>query len=105
MEANIVVRCGIIFEVRSMARDGEYGYWSKLTGDPDWQNVWSDWVFIHDLSTDVASAVHLDCVEALTPGGEQLVNEAWQDLCDTLGLDSQREYDSFDSMMRLSVQE
>ena len=104
MDANIAAKCGIIFEVRAMARDGEHGYWSKVTGDPDWQHVWSDWIFMHDLSSDVASAVYLGCVEALTPGGEQLVNDAWQDLCDTLGLDSEREYESFDAMVRMSVE-
>lgn len=103
MDGRIVRQCRIIWEVRDTALWGEQGYWFAVTGDPDWQLTWTNWIDNHDLGAHIASAVQYELVQALTDAGERAIRETWDDLCRDLGLDPRDEYESFERMLEMSV--
>lgn len=102
IDPTLKARCDVLDQVRSMARDGEHSYWASLTGDPHWQETWSDWIFRWDLGTDIAAVVHLGCVESLSDAGERNIGETWVALCGTLGLDPDQSYENLETMIRES---
>lgn len=64
------------------------------------REFFEDFVLYNDLGVPLASLIVYGLADA-TSEGQGIIDETWQQLCETLDLDPDDEYDDFDEMIDL----
>lgn len=85
MDEALHSRCYLLFEFEGACK-----------GD----DVWSTFFEMYDVGVPLAMLVVLDFATP-SESGVAAIQDTWNELCRILGLDPEREYESFDEMARL----
>jgi hypothetical protein len=59
----------------------------------------TDFLVYNDLGVPLAQGIVYDLIDTLTPQGETLLQETWENFCNLFDADPDEEYDSLDDVM------